>query len=157
MLNRTAIYALKAVGYLALQNEGIFISSHHISREMQIPKDFLSKILNSLCLAGLIQSIRGKGGGFALATHASVIRIGDVVGLFKRVDDPRQCLQAMQGDMTVRSFLRAAAKALLNELERRDSLTSSLARHDWFNKDCSAEYDRLYRLERDAWNLIDRA
>lgn len=92
MLNRTAIYALKAVGYLALQNEGIFISSHHISREMQIPKDFLSKILNCLCLAGLIQSIRGKGGGVALATHPSGIRIGDVVSLFKRIDDPRQCL-----------------------------------------------------------------
>ncbi len=92
MLNRTAIYALKAVGYLALQNEGIFISSHHISREMQIPKDFLSKILNCLCLAGLIQSIRGKGGGFALATPASGIHLGDVVNLFEKVDDPRQCL-----------------------------------------------------------------
>ena len=92
MLNRTIIYALKAMDYLALQKEGIFISSHNISREMQIPKYFLRKILNCLCLAGLIQSIRGKGGGFALATHASGIRIGDVVNLFKKVDDPRQCL-----------------------------------------------------------------
>ncbi len=92
MLNRTIIYALKAAGYLALQKEGIFISCHTIAKEMQIPKNFLSKILNSLCLAGLIQSIRGKGGGFALATHASGIRIGDVVNLFKKADDPRQCL-----------------------------------------------------------------
>ncbi len=72
------------------------------------------------------------------------------------MNDPRQMLQAMQTDERVRPFLRNAAKALLAELKRRDNYLADMARHDWFNIDTSAEYDRLHRLESEAWRLIER-
>ena len=49
MLNQTAIYAIRAMGFLAAQEEGIPVLSNTIAEEMEIPKNFLLKIiLNSL-------------------------------------------------------------------------------------------------------------
>ena len=46
MLNQTAIYALRAMGFLAAHNTGKPVQSALISQEMDIPHNFLSKILN---------------------------------------------------------------------------------------------------------------
>ena len=58
---------------------------------MQIPRNFLSKILNRLAQAGLITTTRGRSGGVALSRRASEILLHDVVQLFMKVDDYKQC------------------------------------------------------------------
>lgn len=91
MLNQTAIYAIRAMGFLAAQEEGIPILSNTIAEEMEIPKNFLSKILNRLVQAGIIRSIRGRRGGFVLALAPSKIRVRDVADLFMKLDDFKKC------------------------------------------------------------------
>ena len=91
MLNQTAIYAIRAMGFLAEQEEGIPVLSSTIAEEMEIPKNFLSKILNRLVQAGVIRSIRGRRGGFVLALAPSEIRIRDVADLFMKLDDFKKC------------------------------------------------------------------
>jgi len=91
MLNQTAIYAIRAMGFLAEQEEGIPVLSSTIAHEMEIPKNFLSKILNRLVQAGTIRSIRGRRGGFVLAGPPSEIRVRDVADLFMKLDDFKKC------------------------------------------------------------------
>ena len=91
MLNQTAIYAIRAMGFLAGQEEGIPVLSSTIAEEMVIPKNFLSKILNRLAQAGIIRSLRGRSGGFVLAVAPSEIRVRDVADLFMKLDDFKQC------------------------------------------------------------------
>jgi len=92
MLSQTATYALRAMGYLANQAAGKPVLSALIAREMDIPSNFLSKILNRLTQAGLIEAIRGRNGGVKLAKPAKEIQLYDVVNLFMAVDDYKKCM-----------------------------------------------------------------
>ncbi len=95
MLNQTAIYALRAMGFLAAHNTGKPVQSALISQEMDIPHNFLSKILNRLSQAGIIEAVRGRGGGVKLSHPASEILLFDIVNLFMKVDDFKKCLLGM--------------------------------------------------------------
>lgn len=96
MLNQTAIYAIRAMGFLAKQNSDRPVLSSTIASEMDIPRNFLSKILNRLTQAGLIESTRGRGGGVALIRPASDIVLNEVVGLFMKVNDFKQCFLGLR-------------------------------------------------------------
>ncbi len=91
MLSQTAIYALRAIGYIAAQKDERSVLAKTISQKMHIPKNFLSKILHQLVQAGLIQSIRGTGGGFRLAKPAQQIHLREVVELFMNLASFRNC------------------------------------------------------------------
>lgn len=91
MLNQTAIYAIRAMGFLAKQQDDGPILSSSIAAEMEIPRNFLSKILNRLAQAGLISATRGRGGGVQLARPASKIMLYEIVELFMRLDDFKRC------------------------------------------------------------------
>jgi Rrf2 family protein len=92
MLNKTAIYAIRAMKFLAEQNSEKPVLSSTIASEMNIPHNFLSKILNRLTQAGVIVSTRGRGGGVTLSNPSSDIFLFEVVNLFMKVDDYKRCL-----------------------------------------------------------------
>ena len=70
---------MQAILYLAAQGKGTLVSSDEISKILKIPREFISKILQSLRESGLIFSIKGKAGGFGLAKDPSRIKLIDVV------------------------------------------------------------------------------
>lgn len=72
-------YGLQAVLYLATYEKGEIISSEDISKKLNIPKEFISKILQSLTESGIVSSKKGKYGGFALAKDPKKIRLIDIV------------------------------------------------------------------------------
>ena len=96
MLNQTAIYAIRAMGFLASEKEGEIVLSNTIAKEMSIPKNFLSKIMHRLVQAGFVQSTRGRNGGFVLARKPSEIFIRDVIDLFAKLDDYKQCFLGLK-------------------------------------------------------------
>ena len=91
MLSQTGIYAIRAMGYVAMKKDENPILARTIAKEMEIPANFLSKILNRLVQAGLIQSIRGRNGGFIMARPPSEIRIREIIDLFMQIDDYKHC------------------------------------------------------------------
>lgn len=95
MLSQTAIYAIRAMGFLAKQDTDVPVLSSTIASKMKIPHNFLSKILNRLAQAGLILATRGRGGGVALARPKTDIFLYEVVDLFMKMDDFKQCLLGM--------------------------------------------------------------
>ena len=98
MLSQTGIYAIRAMGYLASEsdNDETPILGRIIAEEMQIPANFLSKILNRLVQAGFIRSIRGRNGGFILSRPPSKIRIREIVDLFMQLDDFKHCFVGLK-------------------------------------------------------------
>ena len=58
---------------------------------MDIPHNFLSKILNRLARAELIHTTRGRRGGVKLARPGSDILLHEVVDLFMKIDDYKKC------------------------------------------------------------------
>ena len=50
-----------------------------VSRTERIPKSFLAKIFQSLVKAGLVRSIRGAGGGFALVKDPAQVSILEII------------------------------------------------------------------------------
>ncbi len=74
LVNRKTDYAIRCVLYLA-QNDSHVSNANEISRAMNIPKTFLSKILQSLVRAGIAESCRGIHGGFSLLQHPDNISL----------------------------------------------------------------------------------
>jgi Rrf2 family protein len=95
MLNQTAIYAIRAMGFLAKQDSKTPVLSSIIAKKMKIPNNFLSKILNRLGQAGLVVTTRGRGGGIMLSRSPSKIYLFEVVNLFMKIDDFKRCLLGM--------------------------------------------------------------
>jgi Rrf2 family protein len=77
MFSQTAEYALRAVVSLADSDQPL--TTQQLAALTQVPADYLSKVMQSLGRAGLVESQRGKNGGFKLARPASQMTILDVL------------------------------------------------------------------------------
>ena len=78
ILSRACKYGLQAVLHLARHDERPLLSKE-IAQALSIPQHFLAKILQDLSRRGLLQSFKGRGGGFQLARSADEIKLLDVV------------------------------------------------------------------------------
>ncbi len=72
-------YGILAVCYIAQKANHGYISIDEIVESSQIPKPYLSKILQDLCRGGILVSRRGSGGGFTLASFPQDISLQQVV------------------------------------------------------------------------------
>lgn len=82
VLSQKTKYALRALQYLALRrHEGPVLISD-LSEDEKIPRKFLELILLELKNNGLLQSKKGKGGGYALRKAPAEITLGQVIRLF---------------------------------------------------------------------------
>jgi Rrf2 family protein len=96
MLSQKAKYALRALIHLA-QKTGDgkagdeVVSIGEIAAEENVPHKFLEVILSDLRRFGLVESRRGKRGGYRLARPAGEIAIGDVVRLIDGPLAPLRC------------------------------------------------------------------
>ncbi len=79
MLSQKAKYAIKALIALAKAPAEQLISARDISEQQHIPKKFLELIFFELRRHDLIQSTRGREGGYSLAKPANHISIADIV------------------------------------------------------------------------------
>lgn len=71
--------ALQAVLFLSIKKDQIIFNSLEVSRELKVPKEFVSKMMQSLTDSGIIGSKKGKNGGFYLARRPSQIKLIEIV------------------------------------------------------------------------------
>lgn len=90
MLSQTAEYALRTVLFLA--DHGEPASVDRIAERLTVPRNYLSKTLHRLAREGVLQSTRGKGGGFRLAIPADRLKLLRVVEPFDAITGERRCL-----------------------------------------------------------------
>ncbi len=80
MLSQKAKYAIKALLVLArAQRDDALVHAGDISATQNIPRKFLDLIFFELRRHGLVTSVRGGEGGYALATPAAGISIAAIV------------------------------------------------------------------------------
>ena len=84
MLSTTSQYALRALSHLAAQS-GEAVLGRDLAESVEIPANYLSKVLLTLRHAGLVATSRGSGGGYRLARPADQIHLIDVVELFEEI------------------------------------------------------------------------
>ena len=78
-ISRKIDYGLRAMIYLASIPAEAVVPFREIARPMDVPEDFLAKILKTLVDQGLVRSTRGPHGGYALARASSEISFLEVI------------------------------------------------------------------------------
>ncbi|UWQ80941.1 Rrf2 family transcriptional regulator [Leisingera sp. S132] len=72
-------YAMVALADIALQPQGDLVPLGDISKRQDISLPYLEQLFVKLRRAGLVESVRGPGGGYRLAKPPSEVRIVDVL------------------------------------------------------------------------------
>jgi Rrf2 family transcriptional regulator, iron-sulfur cluster assembly transcription factor len=88
MLSTTSQYALRALSHLAAHS-GEAVLGRDLAESVEIPANYLSKVLLTLRNAGLVATLRGSGGGYRLGRSADEILLIDVVELFDEISRTR--------------------------------------------------------------------
>ncbi|HMK89570.1 MAG TPA: Rrf2 family transcriptional regulator [Methylocystis sp.] len=89
MLSNKAKYGLKALMHLAGSEEQCLAGD--IAKDNNIPRKFLDAILVELRNAGILNSRKGKGGGYRLARPAEKITVGQIIRILDGPLAPIPC------------------------------------------------------------------
>lgn len=81
MLSQRTRYALRALQHLADRYGQGPVQLPEIAEAQNIPSKFLTVILSEMKRAGLVETLRGKEGGYWLARSPDAITYGDIVRL----------------------------------------------------------------------------
>ncbi|MDD2677239.1 MAG: Rrf2 family transcriptional regulator [Methylacidiphilaceae bacterium] len=92
VLTRRSKYALRALVYLARARGKGAVLIGEIAGKERIPKKFLEAILLELKNKGVLESRRGKGGGYQLAEPADQILVGQIIRLMDGPIAPVRCV-----------------------------------------------------------------
>lgn len=97
MISRTGIHAIRAMAALAQLPAGEFAGAARIAELIEAPQSYLGKLLQTLARAGLVQSQRGIGGGFALTRQPQDICVYEVVAAIEPIERWSGCVMG-RGD-----------------------------------------------------------
>lgn len=92
LLSDTAEYALRAVLYIADQGGDAPIRVDTVAQALDIPRNYLSKILHGLAKQGILRSTRGPAGGFRLAVSPEELTLQRIASVFDPIGPRRGCL-----------------------------------------------------------------
>lgn len=129
-------YAVRALLALAAQAPDL-VKIDVVVGEQKLPRKFVEAILGDLRRAGIVRSMRGADGGYALARPATDISIGSVI---RAVDGPLAEVRGLRPDEMNYSGLaehlpglwvavRASLRAVLDETSLQQLLTGELPAH----------------------------
>ena len=86
-LQKNTLFALYSVLESASHPE-LKLSAGEIARKYAISPHHLAKVLHTLAQAGVVESVRGVGGGYRFAGNAKRLTLIDVIALFENINAP---------------------------------------------------------------------
>ncbi|MHC4266484.1 MAG: RrF2 family transcriptional regulator [Planctomycetota bacterium] len=120
-LTLTADYALRAVVYIASKGLDRYVPAAEIAQEQQIPRLYVSKILQCLTRSEIISTIPGRKGGAKLQRYPDEISVFEVieavdgsVSLNRCLSNSEQCSRS--SFCKIRPFWVKTQKSLVNTL-----------------------------------------
>ena len=128
MLSKKAQYAFRALTHLVDKYDQGPVLISEIARKKRIPLKFLENILLQMKKAGILESKKGKGGGYFIREHPSKTSIAAVVRI---VDGPiamlpcvslyfyKKCKNCDERNCGLHGIMEAVRDAQLNILENR--------------------------------------
>lgn len=94
MYSTTCAYAIRGMCRLAALKRDGYVRIQEVCDGTDLPAHFIAKIFRDLARADLLQSAKGRGGGFALSRASDKISIYDIV---EAVDGVRQYSRCVVG------------------------------------------------------------
>lgn len=92
MITMKTKYALKALTHLARAREGEPVLIAEIAEREAIPRKFLELILRELRQHGILESRKGRGGGYTLRQKADQISLASIIRVLDGPLAPVPCL-----------------------------------------------------------------
>ena len=92
LYSRTAKYGIKALAYLAKTESKGYQTVDIVANSTDIPTEFLGKIFQSLAREKLLESQRGRGGGFRLSKAGDEVSLYEVITLIDGEDVFNRCM-----------------------------------------------------------------
>lgn len=97
LLSSACIYGLRASVYLASSSNENYTSITQISDDLGISRHFLTKILQQLTQAGLMESMKGPKGGVRLTASPEEIYILEIVAAIDGMELLTECVLGLPG------------------------------------------------------------
>lgn len=97
LLSKSCIYGLRASLFLASNQNGEYISIREMSDKLDISFHFLTKILQQLTAAGLMESYKGPNGGVRLTKSGSEVSLFEIVEAIDGKDLFTECALGLPG------------------------------------------------------------
>jgi Rrf2 family protein len=92
MLSKTGMHAVTAISSLTRLPEGTYVGASDLAAGIGAPPNYLGKLLRTLANAGIVESQKGKNGGFRLARSPASISLFDVVEPIEHVSRWSGCI-----------------------------------------------------------------
>ena len=90
-LSKTSQYALRVLGFMALNEDGLY-TAEQLFNELKIPRQYLRRLLTNLSKKGLLKSDKGKGGGFRFSGSISTIYLSDILEVTEKKELLNSCI-----------------------------------------------------------------
>ncbi|WP_415408088.1 RrF2 family transcriptional regulator [Sulfurovum sp. CS9] len=90
-LSNTSQYAIRILAYMADKKDSQ-LNATELAEILYIPYKFLTKIMTDLVKVDLVESIRGREGGYKLKKKSSDIMVGDILDVFNDSIKDEQCV-----------------------------------------------------------------
>lgn len=116
-------YGLRMLMRMASDPQRAF-STAELAEEFGLSRHHLSKIVQRLARAGIVETRRGGGGGAVMASPPSEIRLGAVVRVLEQDHALVECFEtgsghcSLDGRCALKGRLRVAEAAFLRDLDR---------------------------------------
>jgi Rrf2 family protein len=91
---------------LAMQTGSMPVQAKSIERRQGIPARFLEQVLHAMKKAGLVSSLRGAQGGYALSKKASDLSVADII---EALDGPFLAVAGLNGQNPLRHSAKSDA------------------------------------------------
>ena len=119
--SEAAIIALHSMFLLALNNDRL-LSTREIATIMAVSENHLSKVLQRLIKAGLVESIRGPKGGFKLGKNPDEIMLLDV---YEAIDGKLDLCECLLDTKMCKDNARCILGSLISNINKevKDSLS----------------------------------
>ncbi len=90
MISKTAEYALRAVACMGSRPDRP-VSADALAELTKVPRRYLTRVLQDLCAAGMVQSRPGPGGGYELIRPPHKLTILDVINTVEPIERIKKC------------------------------------------------------------------
>lgn len=109
-LNLETDYAIRCLMYMAAAH-GDCVTSTELGEELDIEPNHVQKILRKLCRAGLLNSVRGRMGGYVMERPADTVTMKEILYIMEDSMLVNRCVAKEDscsycGECAVRPFFR---------------------------------------------------
>lgn len=98
LFNKSTEYSVKILIYLIHERKKYRLNAEEIANAVKLPKEFTSKILQVLAKHNVVNSRRGKKGGFKIVKSADAIFLGELIEIFEKKNFLSKCLVGLNND-----------------------------------------------------------